>query len=508
VSRGSFTAVIGALALLAFCTVLIATPWGVGLAGDSPVYVGTARNLLAGNGVIYLNDGGELSPVSHYPPLYSLAIAGFALTGSDPLTAARWLNAFLFAANVVLAGVMAFAATGSSGASLAAAFLAFVSFPIVQIHSMAWSEPLFTFLGFSGLLLLGITLQLEKHWMLWASGIMIGLSCLTRYAGIAFVGTGALGILLLGRKERRMTVRDAAIFLALSSLPLAVWAMRNLWLAGSTANRGLAFHPPGIQDLITGINSLCLWFLPVGILAMPVWVRLAALGVLTVLLIRFAGTENFSESRFVQLIAVFLGGYGIFVFVARCFFDRAISFETRILSPAYIAAMILVLAAASRWVGKQALTRPWPARSLLYSSVIAILIMQSATAITWWRHSYRTGIGFAESTWSRSELLNFVNTVQPPAPIFTNVPDLIYMWTGKRTAMIPRKVHPMSRLPNEQYLIEVANMKQALKNRSGVVAYFHAEERLWYLPSADELQKTAGLRLVALDKHGSLYLAE
>jgi peptidoglycan/xylan/chitin deacetylase (PgdA/CDA1 family) len=82
------------------------------------------------------------------------------------------------------------------------------------------------------------------------------------------------------------------------------------------------------------------------------------------------------------------------------------------------------------------------------------------------------------------------------------------MWTGKRTAMIPRKVHPMSRLPNEHYLVEVANMKQALKNRSGVVAYVHAEERLWYLPSADELQRTAGLRLVALDKHGSLYLVE
>jgi hypothetical protein len=507
VRRGWVPALVGGLALLAFWTVLIATPWGLGLAGDSPVYVGTARNLFAGKGMLYLNDLGDDSPVSHYPPLYPLSIAGLALTGADPLTAARWLNALLFAGNVVVASLMAFVATGSSGASLAAAFLTFASFPTVQIHSMVWSEPLFTFLGFSGLLLLGIYLQLEKRWMLWASGVMIGFTCLARYAGIAFVWTGVSGILLIGRAGRRTAFRDGMIFLAVSSLPLALWASRNLWLAGSAANRGLGFHPPGIQDLMTGVDSLCLWLLPAGILAMPVWVRLAALAVLTVLLTRFTGAESFSRSRFVQLISFFLAGYAIFLLVARCFFDRAISFDTRILSPAYVASMILVVAGMAGWVAK-AVMRPSAVRFVLSLSVIAVLSVQSATAISWWRHSYRSGLGFAEATWSRSGLLAFVNTVAPPAAIFTNVPDLIYMWTGKRTVMIPPKIHPVSRLPNERYLIEIANMTETLKISGGVVAYFNADERLWYLPSANELQRRAGLRLVALDKHASLYRAE
>jgi hypothetical protein len=505
VSRGWVAALVGGLALLAFCTVLIATPWGVGLAGDSPVYVGSARNLFAGKGMLYLNDLGEDSPVNHYPPLYPLSIAGMALSGADPLTAARWLKAVLFAGNVVLASLMAFAATGSSGASLAAAFLAFASFPAVQIHSMAWSEPLFVFLGFSGLLLLGTHLQLEKRWMLWASAVTIGFSCLARYAGIAFVWTGALGVVLIGRADRRMALRDGMIFLAISSLPLGLWASRNLWLAGSAANRGLGFHPPGIQDWITAVDSLCLWLLPAGILATPVWARLAALVVLTLLLTRFAGAEAFSRSRFVQLTSFFLAGYVIFLLAARCFFDKAISFDTRILSPAYVASMIVAVAGTTRWVGENAVMRSRRVRFLLTFAVIAVLIVQSATAITWWRYSYRTGLGFAESTWSRSGLLAFVNAVQPPAPIFTNVPDLIYMWTGKRAVMIPRKVHPVSRLPNERYLLEIASMKEALKISSGVVAYFTADERLWYLPSAEELQRNAGLRLVALDKRGFLY---
>jgi hypothetical protein len=170
--------------------------------------------------------------------------------------------------------------------------------------------------------------------------------------------------------------------------------------------------------------------------------------------------------------------------------------------------MILVIAGASRWANKNARMRPAPQRGLLCCSLIAILVVHSATAIEWWNHSYRNGLGFAESTWTRSELLKLVNAAEPPARIFTNVPDLVYMWTGKRTAMIPRKVDPVSRLPNEHYPVEVARMKQALKDSGGVVAYFHAEERLWYLPSADELQGAAGLRVAALGRHGRLYFAE
>lgn len=54
---------VGGLAVLAFCTMLIATRWGIGLGPDSLVYIGVARSLLNGNGVTYLNDSGEFSPV-------------------------------------------------------------------------------------------------------------------------------------------------------------------------------------------------------------------------------------------------------------------------------------------------------------------------------------------------------------------------------------------------------------------------------------------------------------
>lgn len=504
-TRDSFRLLVGGLALLAFCTMLIATRWGIGLGPDSLVYIGVARSLLSGNGVTYLNDIGEFSPVNHYPPLYPSMIAGLALTGMDPLIAARWMNAFFFAGNVILVSSIAFASTRSYGASLAAAFLVFTSFPMVQIHSMAWSEPLFVFFGFSGLFLLALYLQRSQRWILCASALSIALSCLARYAGIAFVWIGAFGIFFLSLRDGKKRVVDAILFSILSSLPLMAWASRSLWLAGSATNRALGFHPPGFQDLITALDSVCLWIFPAGILEAPVWARITSLGMVLLLVFRFAGKKGFPKTRSNQIIGSFLLGYAIFIFIARSCFDRAVSFDTRILAPSYVAAMILVVSVMAHWIKTNASNSLSSARFLFYFFVMTVAVTQMTTGFAWWRHGYANGIGFTDVVWKNSEVLKFVNTVESSTAIFTNVPDVIYMLTGRRTAMIPRKVDPKSRLPNGQYPFEIAYMKDEMKKTNGVVVYFNAEQRLWYLPSASELQRDAGLRLVALKKDGYIY---
>jgi hypothetical protein len=435
-------------------------------------------------------------------------IAGLALTGMDPLVAAKWMNAFFFAGNVILVSSIVLASTLSYGASLAAAILVFTSFPMVQIHSMAWSEPLFVFFGFSGLFLLALYLQGSKRWMLYGAASSIALACLARYAGIAFVWTGVFGVFFLGPHGGKQRLADAIVFSTLSSLPLAAWAFRSLWLAGSAANRTLGFHPPGGEDLITALNSICLWTFPGGIREIPVWMRLVALGMGLFLVFRLARQKGFPSTRFNQLSVFFLLGYGTFIFTARCFFDSAISFDTRILSPGYVAAMILTVAIVAQWIKTAGSSRLSPAQFISFFFVVVVTVTQTTTGLAWWRHGYAKGIGFTSSTWSNSEALQFVNAAGPSTAIFTNVPDVIYMLAGRRTHMIPRKVDPKSRLTNDHYPIEIASMKEELKKANGVVVYFDAEQRLWYLPSASELQRDAGLHLVALKKDGTIYQLE
>lgn len=491
--------------MLAFCTTLVATPWGIGLSPDSLAYVGIASRLLKGLGVTYFTDAGGFSPVNHYPPLYPAMLAGVARMGLDPLSAARWMNAFLFAGNVALLSLVVFTATSSIGASLIGAFLAFAAFPMVQIHSMAWSEPLFMFFTFSGLFLLAVYLQHSMRWMLYASGVSIALGCLTRYAGIAFLGTGALAIFFLNHCTRKKRITDTIIFFIVGSLPPTLWALRNFLLAGSATNRVIGFHPPGLPDLIIAVNSVCLWIFPAGVLVLPVWERVALLATVFLLVFRFGRTVGFPRTRLFQVMCILLASYGVFLLAARSFLDNAISFDTRILSPAYIAAMIVVVSVMTHWFKTKIFQGPSPSRLIFYLLVIVVSVAQTTTGMAWWRQSYTDGIGFAGPAWRNSKLMKFVDSVEPSAAIFTNAPDVIYMLTGRLTEMIPRKNDPKSRLSNKQYPVEVAAMKEQLKTTGGVVVYFHTQQRLWYLPSETALQRDAGLSLVATTKDGYIY---
>ena len=496
---------VGALAVLAFCTTLIAAHWGIGLSPDSMVYIGVARSLLDGNGVTYLNDMGELSPVNHYPPLYPFMIAGLARTGMDPLVAAKWMNASLFAANILLVSSIVFAVTRSGGASWAAAFFFFASLPIAQVHSMAWSEALFLFLGFSGLLCLARYLEEAKRWALYASSSAIALSCLARYAGVAFVWVALLGIFLRTRHCGKKRLADGFIFAALSCLPLALWVCRSLWLAGSAANRTFGFHPPTGEDLVTALNSVCLWIFPGGILQVPISMRLAALGIAVFLVWRPTRHAALPKPQVHRLAGAFLFAYGIFLFMARSLFDSAIPFDTRILAPAYVAAMILVISAVAQPGQAKPYSGAWQARLAPWAFIIALAAIQTTKAAGWWKHAYDNGIGYTGLVWRNSEALKFINTVAGATPVFTNVPDVIYMLTGRRTIMIPRKIDPKSRLTNNRYESEIALMKERLGQSRGLVAYFHAPQRLWYLPSAEELQRAGGLRLIAVKRDGYIY---
>lgn len=89
--------------------------------------------------------------------------------------------------------------------------------------------------------------------------------------------------------------------------------------------------------------------------------------------------------------------------------------------------------------------------------------------------------------------------------MFTNAPDIVYLYTNRRTDMIPKKLNPFTRLANDKYFVEIANMKRKLHEKDGVLLYFNADGRLWYLPTASELSTAAALRIDMSDGKGSIY---
>jgi 4-amino-4-deoxy-L-arabinose transferase-like glycosyltransferase len=503
-TRRLLCAIVLGLAVTGFVGVILCTPRGIGIYSDSVVYVGVARNLLRGEGLTYFDDNGQMAPVTHYAPLYPLMVSGLGLIGMDPLEGVRWLNALLFASNIMLAGWIVFASTHSVAASVAASFLAATAFPMVQIHSTALTEPLCLFLGFLGLYLMAQYIDAAKKTIFYLSALSIALSSLTRYAGLIFILTGTAALIWLNSWSGKRKLTRASLFFILSGLPLMAWVIRNTLSAGNAVNRTFAVHLPGSKDLAIALDAVCLWLFPVTLLGEAVWPRLVILLVIVAVLSWSTTKMALLKSRLHQILALFFLGYVAFLLASRSLIDAAIPLDTRMLAPAYFAAMIIVVSAV--WIGRK---RPLKDMTLLSRISIYLIFMVSALqaipAMAWLKVSYNSGIGLTARGWKESESMQFVGRLTATTPVYTNAPDLIYMFLNRLTYMLPRKLDPYSRLPNRQYQIEVAEMKKNIRDKAGVVAYFDAESREWFLPSRQDLETKIGLRMISREGDPVIY---
>ena len=334
---------LGSCAALGGGLLLYSARWGIGLSPDSVVYIGAARSLLAGAGFSLPAEWALFSPITHYLPLYSSLLAVIAILGPDPLDGAIWLNVAVFGINIFLTGSLLFSALRSLQIAMIGSFLTLTltAFPIVQVHTMAWSESSFILFELLSILLLLRYLKHPSKQTLVLASAVAGLSLLWRYAGRAVVASGMLAILFLGGREKREKLTDALVFAGIGVLPVALWVAQN-----------------------------------------------------------YAGRE-----------------------------------------------------------------------------------------------------------WRESQILNRLRWVNSSKPLFSNAPDVLYTFLSKPAVMVPRKTHTDTNLPNQDYALQISELARRLKEDSGLLVYFHSVGWRWYLPAAEELERTLGLKPLARENDGVIYQA-
>src|SRR5260370_12545978 len=122
---------------------------GVGVSPDSVIYLSAADSMIAGNGLkaIAFHYSPKIpsgQPLVSFPPTYPLLLSLSGILSADRLNGARWLHSILFAGNVFLTGIIVYLSTNrSSLAAICGALLSFSSSAMLEIHTMAWSEPPF-----------------------------------------------------------------------------------------------------------------------------------------------------------------------------------------------------------------------------------------------------------------------------------------------------------------------------------------------------------------------------
>lgn len=311
-------------------------------------------------------------------------------------------------------------------------------------HSMAWTEPLFIFLGFLGLFLLTLYIQNKSRLYLIAASIVIALAYLDRYTGITLVVTGITGILFLSQKKDYNRFIDSAIFVVISIFPTILLSIRNYYIAGHMAGERPT-EPITLERFNSLIISISSWLLPGSeifnilpaqdtvIRIFLIIVSLALLLITIQLLSRKAGRSGGKPIKLHLagtpfLFLIFLLAYIVLVIAVVAFFDSNVQLDNRILSPAYVAALILVLYLLHKFF-HSSIRHYLQLALILVGATFAVMYL--AAAMAWITYSHFNGRQYTNKVWQGLDIPKELEIFSAETLFFSNYHEFIYFQTGR-----------------------------------------------------------------------------
>ena len=500
--------VLAAIAAMETALILAATlRYGSGLSVDSAAYVSVARQLLAGHGFA-LFDG---APLVEFPPLYPLVLAAVAgLAGLDPLEIARFGNALL--AGVLAALCAWWGMRMAEGKRLLPALTALavpLSIPIFHTSIMVWSEPLFS------VLVLGALFALERvvsgggvrSW-----GALTALSaaaCLTRYAGVGLVAA-ALPVLLVGGSgsARRRLLRGVG-YAALALLPLGLWCLRNHALTGTIFGRRAPSSVTLEENAGRAIHTVLAWALPERVIGREP--LLAAFAVVVLALVVLSGPRLWrlvmERAPALAPLALFAAAWGLLLVLTSTLaaYDPI---GDRLLSAAYAPIALLALWAVSAIASSSGsgiasrLTR-WSSIGLLGAWV---LYAGSIVGRDTWKAVREGAGGFNSRVWRTSPTLAAARRrlARATGPIYSNMPEALYLLAGIRAKLSPVKGGATSSIAGAPV---TAYEKVWPAAPAASLVWFHGR-RAGDVHAPDTLRAIARVTLRQAAADGAIYLVE
>jgi 4-amino-4-deoxy-L-arabinose transferase-like glycosyltransferase len=469
------------LAILGIILLFAVTHQGIGLGSDSAVYISAGRNLVIGRGLIWVTGGGEMLPMTHFPPFFPMVLSGFELIGLGSINGARLLNSLLFGLNISLVGVIIYLLTKSQWLSIFASFLMLISIFMIRTHSWAMSEPLYLSLALSGLIFLALFVKGKQRVCLILAGIALGLAYLTRYVGISLVLVGLITLFCnFGTNWRRRLV-DLIIFMLVSLSPNILWMLRNEILTGYTTSRSLRLNFPTEEEIFTIAKVFLGWFFPAEILNfLPD--GLIILGLSSLLLLLGFGIFSWikndlskREDKVLRPFQPFMGSILAFSMIAfsgvivasylTIFPPPALDF--RIFLPLYVTFIIMIV-----W----GFNIGWNTGHPVFrgGTLFAMVLLTSSYTI----RSYsvisellQDGQGYSSNYWMTSETISSIRNLNS-VPLISNHPAAIYLLADKPAYTIPYLIPGRV----DEYTYELEEMRDKMK-QDGVLLVLFEEDR-------------------------------
>lgn len=486
------------LGLIGVGMIFYSTRWGIGIAHDSFGYLSGAENLLRGQGYSHVTGLGEVMPTNQWPPLFSLAITPFGFAGLSISEGARWLNALLFGINILLIGYFVYRNT-TFWPAIFASLIILTSVDLIRLHATAYSEPLYFFLGLCGLYWLDKYINTAKTFPLLISALIIGAAALTRYIGVTLIVTLCVSILVLGKRSLKRRLADCCIAGVISSLPLTLFAIRNVLVSG----RVISYLDTVQTRLITagqfmlGLDTISLWFLPATISFRN---RMLVLGVAVLALVlitaRF-GRTNLPTFWSVNLIYVF--AYLLSLTLAIVSVEPHIAYDAKYLSPVFVS-IVIILALFLHGI---LLRAPRPVRIGLWVFLALFCISAGERAVVVVKDIHQNGLGFEAPELRQSKIMSSIKNLPVDVRIYASLPILVRFFTQRDIRELPWKYHPATENPVSGYLPELHEIQTSSRSQRTLIVYHRW--RPYYYPTENDLKQVLSLKEIASAPDGTIY---
>ncbi|NOY75146.1 MAG: glycosyltransferase family 39 protein [Kiritimatiellaeota bacterium] len=490
---------------------------GCGVSTDSVVFLDAAENILR-HGKIYVTAYGMNAPMTHFPPLYPIVLAGIgALLNCSVEMSARIAGAAAYGVNIYLACVILKKIGASRKTAVFAALLLALSEYMILIHSQVFTEPLFITFTLAAFIFISDFLKHGKIRFLLLSAACVGFACLTRYAGLALIAFAGLAI-LLSKLNFRKKIARIALFCSVALFPLGLWCVRNALLAGTTTDRSIVFHPAGVAHIRQLLRSILFVFLPnpvlgllksvnSAVIAVIAAAALAGILIMTVILIamlRHLKTRSLpafsviwtETNSMLKVLLLFLLVYPAFLLFSISFADYTTPLSYRIMLPEFVSALLFCWGAGALFAKNSVKPR------IVFKVIAAILLATYAVrAYSLCSEIYSNGLGYSSVAWRNSKLIDYVKSLPRDSRIFTNGGAGIYYTTKRGTLPLARKW--INGKPNSDYAARIEEMRKVLSEKDACVVYFkNIPSSL--LPTTKELLDNFDLKIVIDSSNGTV----
>ena len=457
--RDPFTLLIVVLAGLGTAHILVRTAtYGAAVVDDTTHFLATAMNFLAGEGWRGFMGG----PLVGWPPLFPLLLAAFGWVGIDLLAAGRFVHATAFGLTILAAGYWLRSNLRSQWLGLAATATIAAALPLNHWMSFLLTDPLFVLFTLLALVQLAAFLNRRTDAPLWWAAVFTALAALTRWPGVALIGSG---VLLLGLRARR---KHILIFGAVSSLPLLAVLAHNWAVTGNltqaTGPRSASGQPlsDGLRRIISVLRD---WVVPPNApdgVAYLLGLALAAVGLAGATVIlrarrmhRAAPEAAPAQGRLGPVLpfGVFAVGYPVFLVFIVPFTTATQGIDSRYLLPVYVPLLLTAVVLLDRFLSIEAAGGRVAVRfglaTLVGLATLAHVGYSARENLQLTAHAW--GAGYVDRSlntayWQQSETVNYLRENPIDGRIHTNNATLV--WFMDRTAGVrkyrhaPRKMWP------------------------------------------------------------------